>query len=150
MSKIFAMYSPKKICAIHALSKSEHNILMQIKRWLKKIGCVPPNHREYCFWFVYDIEDRAVNWEGGWELTTLCHFRNTYSILPNKHLMKNFVPSNLCADLYKCGHPKQLTKSSLCPLWSYEDKPFEFPVRCLADDGEFDNDETCEWLERLS
>ena len=66
------------------------------------------------------------------------------------NLMKNFVPSNLCADLYKCGHPKQLTKSSLCPLWSYEDKPFEFPVRCLADDGEFDNDETCEWLERLS
>ena len=145
MSNVQAVYDPKKIVAKHALSESEHRVLQLIRRWRKKYGIT----REYSFWFVYDTEDRAVNWEGGWGLSTLFHFRNTYSILPNGHLIKNFVPSQFIAGLYECTHPVKSLKFMKCPLWSDEAVPFDFPCRCLADDGRFENDETCEWLKRL-
>lgn len=53
---------------------------------------------------------------------------------------------------YKCVHPIVVHhtdgKVDGCPLWAALSAllKFQFPQDCLSDDGDFKNDDTCEWL----
>ena len=58
------------------MSNSEKKILAKIRKWLGVF------HTVYDFWFVYDENGKAINWEGGTELSQVVQFRNQYSITP--------------------------------------------------------------------
>lgn len=72
------------------LSKSEKKILRQIRQNQNSAN-------RYDFWFVYEFctncgkcLNRAIGWEGGYNLNLESHFRNKYSIQENKHLVVNW------------------------------------------------------------
>ncbi len=56
------------------LTQSEKRVLTRIRQGLSK------DHKRYDFWFIYDIDDEATGWEGGFELSLDIHFRNQYSL----------------------------------------------------------------------
>ena len=66
---------------------SEKSIIKRIRIWLKDISC----YSRYDFWFIYDENDEAINWEGGFELPMFIKFRNQYSIYKTqKGVKKNW------------------------------------------------------------
>lgn len=58
---------------------SEKSIIKKIRKLIKG------SSKTYNFWFVYDIVDVAINFEGGYELGNFAGFRNDYYIKPGKY-----------------------------------------------------------------
>lgn len=58
---------------------SEKKILKEVHQFVKG------NTKVYNFWFVYDIDDVAINFEGGYELSEFAGFRNEYYIEPGEY-----------------------------------------------------------------
>jgi len=66
------------------LNQSEKKILRKIKTSLSKI------HEVYQFWFVYDDNMIAINWEGGSGLSMDIQFRNQFTLHEDNRLTKNW------------------------------------------------------------
>lgn len=68
------------------MTKSEKKILAKIRKWVRK------PYKRYDFWFIYDNDNNAISWEGGFELPggVSGQFRNQYSIAPSKRVVKNW------------------------------------------------------------
>ena len=58
---------------------SEKKIIKKIRQFIKD------STKVYNFWFVYDIGNVAVNFEGGYELSEFAGFRNDYYIEPGEY-----------------------------------------------------------------
>ena len=54
-------------------TKSEKKIIAKIRREVFR-------DKEYNFWFVYDNDGNAIDYEGGSELPKHLHFRSTYAL----------------------------------------------------------------------
>ncbi|KKL84501.1 hypothetical protein LCGC14_1964040 [marine sediment metagenome] len=72
------------------LTESEKRMLRGIRRELI-------DGKRYDFWFVYEhcpycdrCLNKAIGWEGGYELQLTERFRNDYSVLKGKQLIKNW------------------------------------------------------------
>ena len=65
-------------------TESEKKILAQIRKSMRDYT------GKYDFWFVYDDEDNAINWEGGCELGQSMKFRNQYTVEAGKQIKKNW------------------------------------------------------------
>ena len=72
------------------LTESEKKMLRGIRREL--VG-----GKRYDFWFIYEYclrcgksLNKAIGWEGGYELQLTKRFRNDYSVLKGKQLIKNW------------------------------------------------------------
>ena len=67
------------------LTESEKKVLVKIRRTMKfSFG------KQYMFWFVYDDNGKAIEWEGGYDLIGAPQFRNKYTIEKGKHIVKNW------------------------------------------------------------
>jgi hypothetical protein len=66
-------------------TKSEKKIISRIK---KAQPCI--DAERYMFSFVYDDNDEAIDYEGGYDLTLSHHFRNKYSIGSDNKIVKNW------------------------------------------------------------
>ena len=55
-------------------TESEKKIIKKIKQSIGNCSKV------YNFWFIYDNNNIAINWEGGYELAEFAGFRNEYRI----------------------------------------------------------------------
>jgi hypothetical protein len=66
-------------------TKSEKKIINKIK---KAQPCV--DAERYMFWFVYDDNDEAIDYEGGYDLPLSHNFRNQYSIGSDRKIVKNW------------------------------------------------------------
>jgi hypothetical protein len=60
-------------------TESEKQIIRKIRIFIKN------NNGIYYFWFLYDMKDKAISWEGGLNLPTNSLFRNRFNIIPGKH-----------------------------------------------------------------
>ena len=69
--------------------KHEKKIIRQIRKEYAGPGKI------YMFWFVYDNNNQAINWEGGWDLPTNNLFRNEYSIEDTKPIYKTKIGYNM-------------------------------------------------------
>jgi len=67
------------------LTKSEKKILAKIKSTMQySFG------DKYMFWFIYDDNDNAIDWEGGYGLTGSQQFRNKYTLEKGKQVVQNW------------------------------------------------------------
>jgi hypothetical protein len=81
------------------LTKSEKKILAKIKSTMQyALG------KKYCFWFIYDDDDKAIDWEGGYDMYDDSKpkptddfavagnnkFRNQYTIEKDKPVVQNW------------------------------------------------------------
>jgi hypothetical protein len=67
------------------MTKSEKKILAKIKNTMQySFG------NKYMFWFVYDDNNRAIDWEGGYGLALNSQFRNQYTLEKGKQVVKNW------------------------------------------------------------
>ena len=68
------------------MTKSEKKILAKIRQAISySFG------KKYMFWFVYDDDDKAIDWEGGYGLSLTQQFRNQYTLEQGKNgVVKNF------------------------------------------------------------
>jgi len=65
--------------------KSEKKILAKIKNTMQySFG------NKYMFWFVYDDNNRAIDWEGGYGLSLSQQFRNQYTLEKGQQVVKNW------------------------------------------------------------
>lgn len=68
----------------YRMTESEKKIIAKIRRQLSK------NHKPYDFWFCYDGNGQAINWEGGFELGQKSKFRNQYTLKYRKQIIRNW------------------------------------------------------------
>ena len=67
------------------MTKSEKKILRKIRKTMAySLGT------KYMFWFVYDDNNEAMDWEGGYDLSLSQQFRNQYTIEKNKKVVTNW------------------------------------------------------------
>ncbi len=72
-------------------TKSETKVLREIKKYVKNfLSNLSHTDKRYDFWFVYDEDDAAISWEGGFNLSSTNQFRNQYSIQDGKKVVKNW------------------------------------------------------------
>jgi len=72
-------------------SPSEKKILRKIKLWINDFLThdlnrlnIGEKEKRYDFWLVYDENNDAVTWEGGFNISPNVKFRNKYSIEDGK------------------------------------------------------------------
>lgn len=66
------------------MTPSENTIIRKIRKWLGK------DYAPYSFWFVYDKQGKAENWEGGFNMSMENEFRNQYTIESGKKIKQNW------------------------------------------------------------
>jgi hypothetical protein len=67
------------------MKPSEKKILAKIRK------CISYSFGpKYMFWFIYDGNGTAIDWEGGYDLPLNVQFRNQYTIEKNKKIVKNW------------------------------------------------------------
>jgi hypothetical protein len=67
------------------LTKSEKKILVKIKNTMQySMG------NKYMFWFIYDDNKRAIDWEGGYGLALNPQFRNQYTLEKGQQVVQNW------------------------------------------------------------
>lgn len=71
---------------MRSLTKSERSVLKRIKIWMVRLVTA----KSYDFWFTYNKDERAIGWEGGFDMPLDNKFRNQYSILSDNTLRVNW------------------------------------------------------------
>ena len=73
--------------------KHEMKVIKKIRQYAKNLT------EAYYFWFVYDDNEQAIDWEGGIGLNSSTHFRNDYVLPAGKggQIQKNIFWSTLRA-----------------------------------------------------
>lgn len=66
------------------LTDSEKKMLDKVRR------SVQSSYEPYDFWFVYDENELAIGWEGGFNLGQAGQFRNQYTIQKGKQIKQNW------------------------------------------------------------
>jgi len=70
-----------------AFTKTERKMITKIRQYVKSFlgGGIhrfnlAPGEKRYDFWFLYDNDDNAVGWEGGFCTCLTVKFRNQFSV----------------------------------------------------------------------
>ena len=71
------------------MNQSEINQFYEVKKF------VGNNLKRYDFWFVYDKNGQAIEFEGGYELPLEHRFKNEYSLLPDSTVRVNFFDDDV-------------------------------------------------------
>lgn len=67
------------------LSRSERKVLRKIRQDMM----ISDSPYKYMFWFIYDDQNVARTWEGGYDLPLDILFRNRYTIEKGKRIVRN-------------------------------------------------------------
>ena len=66
-------------------TKSEKKVITKIRKTMSLA-----DDTKYMFWLIYDDENNAIDWDGGYDLPVSLKFRNKYTLEHGKCITKNW------------------------------------------------------------